>query len=513
MGPFGRSLARQRVLLAASALAACLLLPNLGNMYLWQDEAETALVAATIPRYGYPSAWDGRSLVTQNAGRDSNDDHVWTWHPWLQFYAAAVSLSLLGADAFAARLPFALVGIASVALFHVFARRLHGSERTAAFATLLLTTSIPFLLHVRQARWYALAIFGTVWLLHAWLRMRDGERLAELQLVAASLFLFHSSYVTFLGTWGGLALHELHGAIRGRPPVRVRPLVGSLGAILLCTVPWVVFIEGWKRENRFEAYATPFLERVLGNVSTALVDIDSYLFPLVLAPVLIVIARRSHDDADGDARSGVALLLAVCIATLLLLSVMPWIYFRYAIGLVPVCAALLALVVAAAWERHAAAGAALLAVLILSNAFSLVLPPRELRSDLLSYLYELTHDYDGPNEAIARYLLRHGSPDQLVLTNYGQLPIMFHTGMRAVGFGQDPRIAEEPDWIIARRHAPHRAYLLWRARGYEAIELDAPDLAYGNRPDPFYHKYRTVHDAPRVIVHRRRSAAPRPPQN
>ena len=46
-------------------VACALIFPNLGDRHLWQDEAETALIAKNVMRTGLPLAWDGRAFVTQ----------------------------------------------------------------------------------------------------------------------------------------------------------------------------------------------------------------------------------------------------------------------------------------------------------------------------------------------------------------------------------------------------------------------------------------------------------------
>jgi hypothetical protein len=46
-------------------VGALLIFPNLDDRYLWDDEAETALLAKNVLRFGVPVAWDGVSLISQ----------------------------------------------------------------------------------------------------------------------------------------------------------------------------------------------------------------------------------------------------------------------------------------------------------------------------------------------------------------------------------------------------------------------------------------------------------------
>jgi hypothetical protein len=191
------------------------------------------------------------------------------------------------------------------------------------------------------------------------------------------------------------------------------------------------------------------------------------------------------------------------VCALALLSFMPWTDFRYLMGLLPVCCLLFALVLDRFLTVHLAIGSVFCIFAISTNTLSLTLAPREIRSDLAMHVGSLSHEYVGPNRGIVDYLAAHGQADDQVLTSYGQLPIIFHTGMRAVGFQQDLRLAEDPDWIIVRNGRPGRSYLLSRAHGYREIELQSPDLRWGNRPDPRWQRIRRVEKAPRVILYRK----------
>jgi len=133
---------------------------------------------------------------------------------------------------------------------------------------------------------------------------------------------------------------------------------------------------------------------------------------------------------------------------------------------------------------------------------------------LRDYLYEITHDFDGPIEGIVKYLNAHGEDDDVVLVSYGDLPIKYYTGMRVLGgMTMEPlQEAKDADWVIMRKHPLSRQDLrirqyamenLERER-YEAVELPYPDTMFQNREDPSLHRYRTAQDAENVVILRRR---------
>jgi 4-amino-4-deoxy-L-arabinose transferase-like glycosyltransferase len=108
-----------RLLPVALFVIACVLIfPNLGDRNLWQDEAETALIAKNILRTGLPLGWDGRQFVTQLSGAEMTASYLWAWTPWLMHYVAALGMGVAGQTAFGARWPFALAGCFSFPLFY-----------------------------------------------------------------------------------------------------------------------------------------------------------------------------------------------------------------------------------------------------------------------------------------------------------------------------------------------------------------------------------------------------------
>ena len=68
---------------------AILIFSNLSNRYLWEDEAETALLGRNILTFGIPKAFDGKTLISQEVGRDYDVNYVWRWTPWLDKYITA----------------------------------------------------------------------------------------------------------------------------------------------------------------------------------------------------------------------------------------------------------------------------------------------------------------------------------------------------------------------------------------------------------------------------------------
>jgi len=178
-----RTAARESIAFAiVMTVAGLLLFWRLGAVYLWQDEANTAVLAVRMLKFGKPLAYDGVNLLTNDnfaaedrstvgsrttnpkaavdyviARGDLKPDTSWIFHPWGQFVAAAASIRLLGETTIAARLPFALAALVTVGLLFGLVRRSTGHAQLALVTSVLLVANPEWILHSRQARYYALS--------------------------------------------------------------------------------------------------------------------------------------------------------------------------------------------------------------------------------------------------------------------------------------------------------------------------------------------------------------------
>jgi hypothetical protein len=514
-----------------------LLLCRLDDIYLWQDEAETALVSRHLLAYGLPLSTDGTDWVQQapEAFVEFTPDYVWIYHSWLQYALTAAALALLGSTTLAARAPFALAGLATLLFFYHFLRRwLVPSERIARVGSVLLLLSVPFLLLMRQDRYYALAAFFTLLTLDAYLQLRAGKPRAVPYFILSSVLLYHSHYGAFFPTMAALAVHWAVCRPAGQV-WRFLPALVVSGALV---VPWALFMRVLARGQTFR------LDRFLGHLGQYVVNITGWVLPVLVAVILwIAWLRRSKGGAlalNQAQASFCQLATLVILVNILVLSAnaaFDWVFFRYIVHLIPLLVAMLAIVVVLVLERWPLVGYVMLAALALGNGVHVLpyglpgvrtLNPARLwpgspafealrdvwsraghiRSDVLMYAQELTHEYQGPNEGLVAYLAAHARPGQSLLVNYEDLPLMFYTplrvwgGLGAHGLESGP----QPDWVVDRKYGPYRDQLASIvARGaYERIELPYPDIRWENRPEPGSHNFLSAQGADSVVIYRRR---------
>jgi len=134
---------------------------------------------------------------------------------------------------------------------------------------------------------------------------------------------------------------------------------------------------------------------------------------------------------------------------------------------------------------------------------------KETRFYFFDFLYEITHQYEGPVSSIVDYLKKYAKPgDEIKVPLAGEPEsIQFYLPEQKV---LNSRFFSEfnfPDWIVPRDYwvrqellkddpakiPQYEAYLNEIGRKYERITLPTFDIVWENRPDDLgYHKFRTV---------------------
>jgi 4-amino-4-deoxy-L-arabinose transferase-like glycosyltransferase len=479
-------------------MASVLILSNLGNIYLWGDEAQTAVIAKTVLSHGIPLGYDGKNYFSQQFGADYDKNYVWVWLPWFQFYLLAGFFAVFGVSTLTARLPFALMGIGTILLAYYYGKSLWHTRRAGLIAALLLILSVPFLLLVRQCRYYSPSAFFSLAGLYAYSEMLNGRKRAPVAFGVSAFLLFHTHYVYCAAL---LATTIIHSLIFRRD--RLRSVLIASGIVTVVCAPWVVLFAGMGQVVSGYHDRT---NRSLFMLSSFVAQIGAHIFPawLLALPVFAVawywFRRRKGPSPDAETLANVALMILFSAITVGALAVTAQRdFFRYLAPLIPVLFLLTALIIESCMRIHPAIGLAVFVLLVS-------------RGQLPDYLYEITHDYDGPNEGIVKYLNQHGHDTDTVTTTHDDLPLKFYTKMRVVGVttGEDLSAAKDADWFVYRKQIadvdwkPAQEILGYVDLGkYREIILDYPDIVFENREEPDTHSFRTVQDAPRVVIYQR----------
>ncbi|MCX5796021.1 MAG: hypothetical protein NTY77_11050 [Elusimicrobia bacterium] len=507
-----------RWLIVLLALGALLIFWDLGGRDLWEDEAHTALLARGILARGLPYAYDGLNWVTAEAGRDLDPRHLWRWSPWLQFYAAAGALKLLGPGNWACRLPFALAGLLCVPLAYLLALRLWASRQAARWSAAVLLTSVPFLLHARQARWYALAYVFVSGMLCALPGLARGEKKAAAQWALCAALLFYTNHLVAMGVVAAFAI-AAWAVVPGR--AFWKGFAWALATAFLLALPGAVYHGvlpqkagaplGYLRQLIF--YAGAFV---------------TFVLPL---PMLLLAGREAWRPGAGEAGRWARFLLIFCASFILVLSAGSWGMFRYLSVLLPVAAVLCGLALSALWERRNLAAGAVFLLLAGTDVLHSI-PLQQLKAPgtkladrfpalgpvrfpLAGFLYELSHPLPSCDRPLREYLGARARPGDVVLASYGDFPLQYYTGLKVLGGMQGRPLVPDPDWIVLRSQVislqPGNDYDVVRyvlgggvdQSRYERIDLVCPDLVLADSAEPWHHLFRAPPDAkPLELLHR-----------
>ncbi len=503
--------------LVLGALAALLLLWNLSDKYLWQDEAQTAVLAQRMMRFGRPLAYDGVNLITvdqivmednatlsERTGDpkaavdyyirrgDLKADTTWRWQPWGQFLIEGISLKLLGATTFAARLPFALAGILTVLMLYWFVLTRFQSPVMAWIAALLLVFNSYWILHSRQARYYSLSSLLLVLTLMAYARWQWGERWGATAFVVAAWCWFQVDYGTL---WPVLLVLFLDALVAQRRAFW-RPILVGL-ALAAAMAPFILYFQLWHRMSK---PVGTWGERFQAN----LFNMNEYVVPALIVLAAVVLLVERWQVIGESERRLVIIALAILVAFSLWVPLaVPTSFLRYVIMVTPVACVLMAWVLVRGFGSRLGLIWAGAAVLILTPWLSKPLhlflqrPPwyrsgAILKPELATMTSEIFEHQPDPNRMVVEWLKQNAAPTDEILINYEDVPLMFYLpnpirgGVAAFRVEDDSK--SPPDFVVLRRsvHFVHWPVFQRELQRYSwaPVPLEVPDVMWGNNPDP-----------------------------
>jgi hypothetical protein len=503
---------------ALCALAAILLFWGLDSQYLWQDEANTAVLAVRMLRFGRPLAYDGVNLIStdnklrEEAGRvgqrtrsakasidfhvkqgDFKPDTTWKWHPWGQFIVAAASIKLLGQTTLAARLPFALAGVVTVLVLYRLTLTNFGSAAMAQIASLLLVFNSYWIIHGRQCRYYSLSSLFLVVTLLAYARWQRGGRWGAAAFVAAAWCWFQ---VDFGSLWPVLAVLFADGFVaHWRRP---RNILAVWTAFAATIAPFVWYYELWGRSETHDSLWTDRMWITLFNTNEYVVAA-----PIVAAAVILLIWRRKSagtiEYRVAAIGCGIIFAMVFWVPTI---DISP--FLRYEIMIAPVTCMVSAWVLTRIF-RGRAAGLAWVAtaVMVVTPWLSMPLHPivwppywyqrgTLVRDELFRLKREMLGQRPDLNRQVIEWL-RYTAPSTAeILINYEDLPLMYYLPNPIRGGLASFRVEDEskgpPEFLVVRDGIPFTQWgiFLREARHYlwDKEELGIEPAMWGNNPDP-----------------------------
>ena len=493
------------IIIVLIPIAAILLFLNLDNQYLWQDEAETAALAKNTIKYGYPKAFDGKNLINPTIRTGYGKNFAWRYHPPVQFYIAALSIKTLGAGTLRARLPFAFIGLINIILLYIVALRFTKNAVASNITVLLVTFSTSYLLLMRQCRYYAPMIFLVLFILLFYSLFT--EKKSSFFLIPMSLGLITLVYTIhgiFIAVFTALILHYI--VFCRERETFPKALIAAI-IVIICASPWFIF----SNSGAHMAHIT--LSRVFKNLEFQVRMINKYIFPLfffgVIYALKIIKTRTWRINLSLDEKGSLKIIGSVILVSIAILSFAEERNFRYLVFFIPLLAIVEGMILLRLFNFNKFLCAGFLAISIFTGVFNMG------RFDCYfpKYLYEITHDYDGPIEGIIDFLWFRSrfrkEGEATVKISYGDAAVMYYTPFKV----DNSKVYDDdhmPEWIVYRRYWDgedilNSKYYQKVRQNYRKHVLEYPDIPWENRPgDLGYHKFATEKDAPPVIIYERK---------
>lgn len=522
-----------------------MLFRHLSYPLLWHDESDTVMFGQRVLEYGYPKVHGERNVVyglrqDQEIGVDSELD-AYLGSPWAQYYYAAIGVAHAAAtdDLYEKtarlRLPFAVAGAAGLlVLLLALLPAVEGRAPRRQFAigfVLLAICSTSLLLHLREARYYSLAVLLAAGIVYVFARHHVYRSLgygAYCAALVTLLFLLCNTFYPLFGVLvATLGVHHLARALASRAPWRdrlQRLLRDGLpvAAALVAVVPGIAFLNLFAVTSAFmDLYvASPenSYPSILRTVALHMLRFE-FLGPVVVSRIAVFALGRGRTGGEGlrRRRELASFLFLFCAVHWIVVARTPFFYERYYLAIGPMLIAILMLDLFSIAElartsafRAVRAGA--LGAVGAALAVSVLLRVPEMSGQL----HELRVRYRGPLDYLIPYLNdSYADPTRLVIaTDYEEPSLMYYLGSHVIvgyyGANLERDLELDPDVIIPRYWPAQKAAIdALRARGDWVIQRfpvaglpanNVPSLSPRNQASGFTHQFETVRTE--VLEHR-----------
>ena len=231
----------QRIVVYLTVLAGLLAFWGLGNHDLWEDEALTAVYGRNLMKTGTLIGWDGQNLTGYGMRGLLNEDMISTYAPPLQYLVSGLSLKIFGDNSAAGvRSLFVLIGLFSIPFVAAWFKHEFDSDDFWIVA-LILALSVPYLLYIRQVRYYPLALTFAFGLLWVWAVVGRAKHYRWWILLGTTFLclLVLSQYLYAVGTCAVIAISLIRERYRNRRNLIFLAVIILVG---LSAATWVLIL-------------------------------------------------------------------------------------------------------------------------------------------------------------------------------------------------------------------------------------------------------------------------------
>jgi hypothetical protein len=493
------------------AFAGFLLFYQLDNRLLWGDEAETALLAKNVLRFGIPKTVDGINHITVLGNfRDENAAHIWTWAPWLQEYIVAGSYITFGPTTWASRVPFGAIAWLAVVLLAYFVYQIYRDHRMALASALLLGTPEVFLLHARQCRYYAITVFAEVLLIYGVHELLANRKRGVWCFTLALILQFYTNYIIAAANLG--VVIPLGWFLFKQRKGGVKFVALALGLFLCAAAPWLIYAQPWHQSK--ELIHEELGPKAWYYLTEWHFHFVPWIFLLLPAIGAVAMAMNRRNPNRSDAITPFELSLLILFAGYIVVLLLPLTELRYLLPLLPV-----GCVLCAVWTfryiRLSILAVAVIVAQLISNVFAVATsfrPSQEhsWRLPLIDYVRGISGPYTNRFVDVLDFFSREAHAGQSVWVADPEFSLIFYTGLKVI----DARLRVPdtlPDWILPQSAGgvliqsplalPETVKPYYQAIIIRVHDSDQIDSV----PEPDTYRYRTTEKRTDFIIYKKKT--------
>ncbi len=508
---------------------------GLDDSVLQADEGADTFISTTILKYGLPMHSDGLNHTMPFA---DVFDGIFIYRTWVPYYLQALSLHLMGNNTFAARFPFAIVGLFAIFCLYRFAFRLTQIRRAAIFAATFLATSVPALIYFRTSRYVGIPILLPPVLLLFYIDIFEKQKWNPIPFILTSIIYFHTMFVEFAALIIGLLVH-LYIFRKDINPSNLKRIKIPAAIIALLCLPWLYFIPILTKQiAHFYTSSSPLIDKTslgyLKHFLGFLFQINNYIFPLIFVPFIFLSSFKKLGRS-------VSLLIISTTSIIFVSSLHSIPLLQYIAACIPILFTLLGWIIAYLFKGSIVQQGLLVAILIFSNMIHVgpLIPVKQLvsfisndtqtsiyikgirqtfmrevqfKSIFFQYWDELSKPYQGPLDKIVSFFETHGKKGETCYIDNELESLAFYNGFKMI-HSKELNIKSRPDWIVLRGDLWHlqsannltkeKLKFILKNNKYEKILLNAPVSRVNNAYDIQIHLFQSPTSTDKVHIFRR----------
>jgi hypothetical protein len=403
---------------------------------LWGDEAETALFARNIIKYGIPKGWDGVNIMGIDDAIVLNKNLINHMSPWPQYYLTAASFVLFGESPFSARLPFIILAVLSLPLFYRVSLVITNNPKIALFSLWIASLSAQFILFSYQCRYYMISVFAGLLVCLSIFNLTKKSIWPKILFVVGNIVFFYAHSLSFIAFFIALLfsftpyMFMKNFSMKEIKRFFKNVILLSLVVFLFCA-PWYIIMNPTEGVASFNQALDParFVSMFSSSLGYILVDFNYVaIFPLTFAIFLIylIISNKTRQQSE-------LLFLIMFVYFFLMIlaglnainrSGFNLLMLRYTVAIFPFFFIISSYIIYFIWQKNRIIGILFFLFFIFTNIFSLQSP----RSFFLEYIGEIMHPYQTPHKLVADYLNINAKKGDsaFVSLDYAHEPLIFY---------------------------------------------------------------------------------------